>query len=108
MQVEIRMENDQLLLKPGMFARVTLVTKQKNNTIIVPRDVVLGGKIDPYYVYVVNNNTAHKTLVQIGITQADQCEIVDGLKAGQVIVVNGMSFLKDGTKVEIVRIEDIK
>jgi membrane fusion protein (multidrug efflux system) len=108
MQVEIRLENDQLLLKPGMFARVTLVTKQKDNTVIVPRDVVLGGKIDPYYVYVVNNNIAHKTFVQVGITQADKCEILDGLKPGQTLVVNGMSFLKDGATVEIVRIEDIK
>jgi membrane fusion protein (multidrug efflux system) len=107
-QVEIRLENDQLLLKPGMFARVTLVTKQKDNTVVVSRDVVLGGKIDPYYVYVVNNNTAHKTPVQIGITQADKYEILDGLKPGQTLVVNGMSFLKDGTKVEIVRLEDIK
>jgi membrane fusion protein (multidrug efflux system) len=107
-QVEIRLENDQLLLKPGMFARVTLIIKQKDNTVVIPRDVVLGGKIDPYYVYVVNNNIAHKTLVQIGITQADKYEILDGLKPGQTLVVNGMSFLKDGTKVEIVRIEDIK
>jgi membrane fusion protein (multidrug efflux system) len=105
-QVEIRLENDQLLLKPGMFARVTLITKQKDNTVIVPRDVVLGGKIDPYYVYVVDSNIAHKTLVQVGIAQADKYEILDGLKPGQMLVVNGMSFLKDGTKVEIVRMED--
>jgi membrane fusion protein (multidrug efflux system) len=105
-QVEIRLENDQLLLKPGMFARVTLITKQKDNTVVVPRDVVLGGKIDPYYVYVVDSNIAHKTFVQIGITQADKYEILDGLKPGQTLVVNGMSFLKDGTKVEIVRMED--
>lgn len=107
-QVEIRLENDQLLLKPGMFARVTLVTKQKDNTVVISRDVVLGGKIDPYYVYVVNNNIAHKTFVQIGIAQADKYEILDGLKAGQTLVVNGMNFLKDGAKVEIVQIEDIK
>jgi membrane fusion protein (multidrug efflux system) len=108
MQIEIRLENNQSLLKPGMFARVTLITKQKNNAVVVPRDVVLGGKIDPYYVYVVNDNIAHKTFVQVGITQADRYEILDGLKPGQTLVVNGMSFLKDGTKVEIVRLEDIK
>jgi membrane fusion protein (multidrug efflux system) len=105
-QVEIRLENDQLLLKPNMFARVTLITKQKDNAVIVHRDVVLGGKIDPYYVYVVNNNIAHKTPVQVGITQADRYEILDGLKPGQILVVNGMNFLKDGTKVEIVKMED--
>jgi len=96
------------LLKPGMFARVTLVTKQKDNTVVISRDVVLGGKIDPYYVYVVDNDIAHKRFVRVGIKQADKYEIVDGLKAGETLVVNGMNFLKDGTKVEVVRIEDIK
>jgi membrane fusion protein (multidrug efflux system) len=107
-QAEIRLENNQLLLKPGMFARVTLVTKQKDNAVVVSRDVVLGGKIDPYYVYVVDNDIAHKRFVQVGIKQADKYEIVDGLKPGETLVVNGMNFLKDGTKVEVVRIEDIK
>jgi RND family efflux transporter MFP subunit len=107
-QAEIRLENNQLLLKPGMFARVTLVTSQKDNVVVVPRDVVLGGKIDPYYVYVVDSDIAHKRFVQVGIKQADKYEITDGLKAGETLVVNGMNFLKDGTKVEVVRIEDIK
>ena len=108
MQVKIRLENNQLLLKPGMFARVTLVTERKDNAVVVSRDVVLGGKIDPYYVYVVDNDIAHKRFVQVGIKQADKYEIVDGLKPGETLVVNGMNFLKDGTKVEVVRIEDIK
>jgi membrane fusion protein (multidrug efflux system) len=107
-QIEIRLKNDELLLKPGMFARVTLITRQKNDAVIIPRDVVLGGKIDQHYVYVVNNDTAHKRFVQVGITQADRYEIVDGLKAGETLVVNGMNYLKDGTKVEVVRTEDIK
>jgi len=108
MQVEIRLNNDQLLLKPAMFARVTLVTKQKNDAVVIPRDVVLGGKIDQHYVYVVDSNTASKRFVRVGITAADKYEIIDGLKAGQALVVNGMNYLKDGTKVEVVRTEDIK
>jgi membrane fusion protein (multidrug efflux system) len=106
-QIEIRMKNDELLLKPGMFARVTLITKHKDNVVVIPRDVVLGGRIDPYYVYVVNNNIAHKTPVQIGITQADRYEITDGLKAGEMLVVNGMNYLMDGMKVKVVRLEEI-
>lgn len=107
-QVEIRLKNDRLMLKPGMFARVTLITKEKNDVVIVPRDIVLGGRIDEPYAYIVEDNIAHKRFVKIGITQADRFEITEGLKPGETIVVNGMNYLSDGTAVEIVQIENIK
>jgi len=111
-QVEIRLNNDQLLLKPGMFARVTLIANRKDDVVVIPRDVVLGGKIDKPYVYVIEENDgkkiARKSVVEVGVIQADRCEIIDGLKAGQTLVVNGMHFLADGIPAEVVRIEDIK
>jgi membrane fusion protein (multidrug efflux system) len=107
-QIEIRIDNSDLLLKPGMFARVTLVMQRKDDAVIIRRDAVLGGKIDEPYVYVVENGIAHKHIVKIGIKQGDKYEITDGLKAGRSLVVNGMQFLADGIAVEVVRIEDIK
>jgi len=107
-QIEIRLDNSEMLLKPGMFARVTLVTRAQKDVVVVPRDVVLGGKIDEPYVYVVEDGIAHKRIVKLGITQADRCEITDGLKAGEKLVVNGMHSLAEGSAVELVRLEDIK
>ncbi len=107
-QVEIRINNSELMLKPGMLARVTLIIRRKDNVVVVPRDVVLGGKIDEPYVYVVENDVASKRLVKIGIIQGDMCEITEGLQAGEMLVVNGMNYLTDGSAVEVVRIEDIK
>ncbi|HUW18505.1 MAG TPA: efflux RND transporter periplasmic adaptor subunit [Sedimentisphaerales bacterium] len=111
-QVEMRIRNDNLLLKPGMFARVSLITSHKDRVVVIARDVILGGKIDKHYVYVVENaserKVARKRVVEIGIIQADRCEIVEGLKPGETLVVNGMNFLADGIPVEVVRLEDIK
>ena len=127
-QAEIRLENDELLLKPGMFARVTLITKRRDDVVVIPRDVVLGGRIDDKpYVYVVDSHLngddakksgaenpvkagpiAHKRFVKLGIIQADKVEITDGLEAGKTLVVNGMNYLADGIGVEVVRMEDIK
>jgi len=106
-QVEIRMDNDDLLLKPGMFARITLVIRSKEDVVVIPRDVVLGGRIDEPYVYVVEDGTAHKHLVKIGIRQADRYEIIDGLKPEEKLVVNGMSYLIDGINVKVVKLEEV-
>ena len=109
MQVEIRLQNDELLLKPGTFAKVTLITSRKDDVVVIPRDVVLGGRIDDKpYVYVVEDKIGHKRFVKLGITQADKFEITEGLRAGEILVVNGMNYLADGMSVEVVRIEDIK
>jgi membrane fusion protein (multidrug efflux system) len=107
-QVEIRIDNRELLLKAGMFARVTLVLQAQKDVVVVSRDVVLGGKIDEPYVYVVDNGIAHKRIVKLGITQADRYEIAEGLKPGEKLIVNGMHSVKDGSSVEVVRLEDIK
>ena len=107
-QVEIRVKNEELLLKAGMFARVTLITRYKGDVIVIPRDVVLGGKLDEPYVYVVENEVAHKRMVRLGISQADRYEITEGLKTGERLVVNGMNYLADGIAVEVVQNEGVK
>ncbi len=106
-QAELRLENKDLMLKPGMFAKITLVLQQKNDVVVVPRDIVLGGKIDEPYVYVVEDDVAHKRIVRTGIVQADRCEITEGLEAGERIVVNGMYYLEDGKKVKVVKLEEV-
>jgi len=106
--VEIRLKNDALLLKPGMFARVTLITERKANVVVISGDVILGGKINPHYVYVVEDGIARKRFVKPGIIEGARCEIADGLKPGEMLVINGMNFLADGIGVEVVRLEDIK
>jgi RND family efflux transporter MFP subunit len=108
LKVEIRLDNTELLLKPGMFARVTLITKNKDDVVIVPRDVVLGGMVDEPYVYIVKGETAHKRLVKIGVKQGDKWEILDGLEPDEMLVVNGMNYLVDDSKVRVVRMEDIQ
>jgi membrane fusion protein (multidrug efflux system) len=108
LSVEIRLKNEEMLLKPGMFARVTLITQRKDNVVVIPCDVVLGGKVNPHYVYVVEDGIARKRLVKLGITEAARCEITNGLQVDEKLVVNGMHFLTDGIGVEVVQMEDIR
>jgi len=48
-----------------------------------------------------HENVAHETKVTTGIRTADKIEIVEGLKGGETVVVEGNYALPDGTKVEI-------
>ncbi len=107
-RLEIRLQNGEFLLRPGMFARVALVLDRKEDVVIIPRDIILGGKIDEPYVYVVEKGIAHKRLVQIGLKDGARYEITAGLQRGESLVVNGMHYLADGLDAEVVRLEDVR
>jgi membrane fusion protein (multidrug efflux system) len=107
-RVEMRLSNDEILLRPGMFARVTLILDRKDNVVVIPRDVILGGKLDKPYVYVIESGVARKRLVAIGLTQGERNEITAGLDPGATLVINGMHYLADGLRADVVRLEDIR
>ena len=47
-----------------------------------------------------DQNVAHETKVTIGIRTEDKVEIVEGLKGGETVVIEGNYALPDKTKVE--------
>ena len=53
-------------------------------------------------------NIAHEKKVTVGIRAADKIEIVEGLSAGDIVVIEGNFALPDGTKVEIAKDEEKK
>ena len=81
--VEVRLQNDELLLRPGMFARVVLVLDHRDNVVVVPRDVILGGQMDKPYVYVVEDGTARKRIVEIGLREGGALRDCGGAAAGR-------------------------
>ncbi len=96
-QVEILIANKSHELKPGMFSKVDLVLKQKNNAMIIPFDAVLG--LEDQYVYVLDGNKAKAKHITTGIQQDDNVEVTSGLTASDEVIVVGQRLLEEGTKV---------
>ncbi|MGN1215766.1 MAG: efflux RND transporter periplasmic adaptor subunit [Candidatus Cryptobacteroides sp.] len=99
---EVLVNNADRVLRPGMFARVT-IEFGINNSIIVPEEAV--GKIQgsgQKCVYVLGeDNTAKLTLVKVGRLYNGSYEILEGLNVGDVVATKGSSSLKDGSSVSI-------
>lgn len=98
--VKVELDNSRGLLKAGMLAEVKFVKEASDNTIILPRDAVMT-KDGETYVYIVENNTAKKTLVTTGIESGDQIEITEGLTEGMEVVTKGQTYISDGEEVQI-------
>ena len=97
--VKVRTEvaNPDGRLKPDMFANVQIVTDVNRAAISIPQSAVLnddGKKI----VFVAEGNGYQKRQVQAGIQNNDRVEIIDGLNAGDKVVVKGNYLLLEQSK----------
>lgn len=114
--VEIYADNSEEMLKPGMFARVSIVTEERRNAITIDKaatakQTVLkrfgtsirdDRPVETFHCFTVRDGMAIKTPIETGIESKTKYEVVSGLKAGDLVVVMGQNNLKDSTLVEIV------
>lgn len=91
-QVRTEVPNPEGRLKPDMFANVEIITDTHGTAISIPQVAVLddGGK---KIVFVATGNGYEKRAVTVGIQSNDRVEILDGLEAGDKVVVKGNYLL---------------
>jgi len=99
--VEVKIQNSNLKLRPGMFSKIQL-NLGKGNAMLVPNiALVKQTGTNDMYMFVNKNNTAQKTLVKTGRMFDDKIEILEGLSIGDEIVVLGQNKLENLTPIEI-------
>ncbi len=102
--VEISLPNSrENPLKAGMFARVKFTTIARANSLVIPRSALVGSVKDAHVFVIENGKTAHLKKVLIGSEAESNLEVLQGLTAGETIVVNGQNNLKDGTEVKVIK-----
>ncbi|MGD9508263.1 MAG: efflux RND transporter periplasmic adaptor subunit [Geminicoccaceae bacterium] len=105
--VVIRAEiaNDGGKLRPGLFARVRLTLAERQNAIFVPEQAVQPQGDKAFLFRVVEGgdgkSLAKLTPVELGARRAGEVEVMQGLKAGDVVVDGGLLKIRDGVPVEI-------
>jgi membrane fusion protein (multidrug efflux system) len=88
-------------LAPGTQVAVEIDAEQRSNATLVPATAVL--KDDPAHpvVVVAAGDVAERRAVVIGLVDAENIEILSGLKSGELIITQGHSTLRDGTPITI-------
>jgi HlyD family secretion protein len=99
-EVEIYVSNDRLDLRAEMFARMTLNLGGQRKGILVPREALVY-RGDQSGVFALSGNRVQFRPVQVGITQQNAVEILDGINLGERVVSMGASLLKDGDEVRL-------
>jgi len=98
--IEITIDNGQHKLKSGMFAKVSLILRERPDTPVILREAILG-KEPNNYVYVIENNKAILKNIVLGMRQGPYYEIKQGLKGGDLVVIMGQQRLFEGADVKL-------
>lgn len=100
MHTEVNVENPSGVLYPGMYAEATLTLDRANDALTVPLQAVdLNGNqstillVDP-------NNKLQQRKITLGVQDANDAEVLNGLNEGDRVVVSDRSGLKAGMEVK--------
>jgi membrane fusion protein (multidrug efflux system) len=100
-------DNRQLQLRPGMFARVNTVFGQRDNALVVPEEAIVPQGNRQFVIKLIdgaegNIKTTQRVEVKVGLRRPGRVEIVEGLKEGDRVVTAGQQRVqKDGTSVRV-------
>ena len=100
---EIVVNNNNMKIRPGMFARVSFNFGNAERIVVPDVAVIKQSGVNDRYVYVLNsNNTVSYTKIELGQRMGNMYEILSGLNDGDRVVTAGISRLVDGTNVKVV------
>jgi HlyD family secretion protein len=99
--VKLYPEDKEGLLKSGMFTDARLLLEQKGNVLLVPKAALVYAG-DKTKVFVVKDGVATEHEVTIGLSDAENVEVTDGIAAGDDVIVAGQAALASGDKVKVV------
>ena len=101
-KAEVVVPNTNRVLRPGMYARVTVNFGTRHSVIVPDKALVKQEGTGTRFIYVLKaDNTVSYLPVTIGRHMGQEYEIVAGLEEGATVVVKGQNTLKDGVKVNV-------
>ncbi len=99
--IEAQVENAQQLLRPGLFARASIVSDQTENVLLVPAAAVVN-----YYginkVFAVENGRVQERPVKLGDRFGDHFEVLEGLKPRELVATSSLEKLTLGAPVQVI------
>lgn len=99
--VEVTFDNKDMDLLPGMFVTAEVDAREIEGIIVPNEAVVYRNGINNIWT-VTADGKAKRKIVKLGVQTNNDVQILEGIEAGETIMVEGQSRMNDGDKVLIV------
>jgi multidrug efflux system membrane fusion protein len=90
--------NEESTLFPNQFVNVRLLVDTKRDTVTVPTAAIQRSP-QSTFVYVVKDDTVDVRQVEMGPSEGDRVAVEKGVAPGEVVVIEGVDRLQQGSKV---------
>lgn len=98
----VSIDNQDLILRPGMFVKADIITNRKDSVIVIPKSIILSrqrGKT----VFIVDRGVAAERAIETGLENLTDVEVVRGLSKNDRVVTTGFETLSNKSKVKIIK-----
>lgn len=93
--IEVDVNNNENLLKPGMYAEIQLPVKRNTNSLIVPQSAIVTST-EKKYVIVVKENKTHWISIKEGNSRNDSTEVFGDLQLHDKVIIHANDGIKEG------------
>jgi RND family efflux transporter MFP subunit len=98
----VTINNKDLLLRPGMFAKGEIIVASKDSTIVIPKSIIMS-KQRGNTVFVVDKGLAQERIITFGLENPEYVEVITGLENKESIVTKGFETLRNKSKVKVIK-----
>lgn len=102
-KVTAEIESPTAQFRPGAFVRVNIKTDTVQDAVLIPKSAVIE-RDGETFVFVTDNDVAHKKVVQLGYEDGSNIEVRAGVDDGEMVVVAGQGSLEEGEKTSTVEL----
>jgi RND family efflux transporter MFP subunit len=99
-EVQLKVRNQDYMIKPNMVAVVDINYYSAINTIVIPSNVIRED-LSGYYVYIAteqeNELIAKKRYIETGRTYLGETQVNSGLEEGEMVIFEGFNRVNDGS-----------
>lgn len=99
--IRAQVANQDTSLRPGMFARVRLITSDQANAMVIPEQALVPQGTEQF-VFKVVDGKASRVKVEVGQRRDSMVEVVKGLSVGDAVITAGQLKVREGVAVQVV------
>ncbi len=105
-KIEVPVLNESKMIKPNLTAKIRINDYTNEKALLIPQSIISENAMGQQYIYVIKNKInnlgiAQKIIIETGKTEGDHIEVLEGIKNGAEIILEGARSIKDGQEVKV-------